>query len=133
MPKELLVKQSLTFAEKKQLASHTKIGYEIIRNQLRLPERIAKVALQHHEHTDGSGYPDGLSGEDIPLEARIMALADVFDALVSKRCYKEEFAYDEAFKIIEDSIGNHFDPELGKLFIECRSNLEYYYDHVESC
>ena len=122
-----------------EMKKHAKEGVVIINSVLEGVEdenfvHIAKnIAHYHHEKYDGSGYPDNLSGEDIPLEARIMALADVFDALVSKRCYKEEFSYDEAFKIIENSIGNHFDPELGKVFIECRSNLEYYYDHVDSC
>ena len=57
-----------------------------------------------------------------------MALADVFDALVSKRCYKEAFSYDKAFAIIEESLGEHFDPELGKVFLECREELEALYD-----
>lgn len=72
------------------------------------------------------------SGIDIPLEARIMALADVFDALVSKRCYKEKMDYDRAFIIIEESLGSHFDPELGKRFIKCREHLEKYYDEMEN-
>ena len=72
-----------------------------------------------------------LAGSRIPLEARIMALADVFDALVSKRCYKEKYSYDEAFQIIEESLGSHFDPELGKTFLKCRKELEAYYDKVE--
>jgi response regulator RpfG family c-di-GMP phosphodiesterase len=59
-----------------------------------------------------------------------MALADVFDALVSKRCYKEIFSYDEAFTIIKDSIGTHFDPTLGKIFISCRKSLEKLYDDI---
>lgn len=88
------------------------------------------VAHYHHEKWDGTGYPLGLRGTDIPLEARIMALADVFDALVSKRCYKEAYDYDRAFKIIEDSLGSHFDPVLGKLFIESRSELESLYDSL---
>ena len=91
--------------------------------------RIAiNIAHFHHERYDGKGYPDGLHGEEIPVEARIMALADVFDALVSKRCYKEAFNYDKAFLIIEEGLGTQFDPVLGKLFIECRSELEKYYD-----
>lgn len=90
-------------------------------------EIAVNVAHYHHERWDGSGYPTGLSGEDIPVEARIMALADVFDALVSKRCYKEAFSFDKAFQIIEDSIGSHFDPGLGKIFISCRSELEKLY------
>ena len=72
----------------------------------------------------------GIGGIEIPLEARIMALADVFDALVSKRCYKEAFDYDRAFKIIEESLGTHFDPELGKIFIECRPSLEELYNNL---
>jgi len=73
-----------------------------------------------------------LAGDKIPLEARIMALADVFDALVSKRCYKEKYSYEEAFQIIEDSLGTHFDPELGKAFLSCRKELEAYYDEVDA-
>lgn len=88
------------------------------------------MAYFHHEKWDGSGYPKKLSGEDIPLEARIMALADVFDALVSKRCYKENFTYDEAFGIIEDSLGSHFDPKLGRLFIDNRKDIEDLYDEL---
>ena len=90
--------------------------------------RIAiNVAHYHHEKWDGSGYPEGLKGEEIPLEARLMALADVFDALVSKRCYKEAKSFDEAFEIIQNNLGKHFDPEMGKIFIECRPQLEEYY------
>ena len=90
--------------------------------------RIAiNVAHYHHEKWDGSGYPEGIKGEAIPLEARIMALADVFDALVSKRCYKEAKSFDEAFEIIKNDLGKHFDPVIGKIFIECRPRLEEYY------
>ena len=89
------------------------------------------VAHYHHEKWDGTGYPKGLSGEDIPLEARIMALADVFDALVSKRCYKEKYSFDKAFSIIEESLGKHFDAELGKIFIKQRAALEAYYESVQ--
>ena len=90
--------------------------------------RIAiNVAHYHHEKWNGSGYPEGLKGEEIPLEARIMALADVFDALVSKRCYKEAQSFDEAFEIIKNDLGQHFDPVIGQIFIECRPQLEEYY------
>lgn len=85
------------------------------------------VAHYHHEKWNGQGYPTNISGEQIPLEARIMALADVFDALVSKRCYKDSFSYDKAFGIIEESLGSHFDPELGKVFLQCRPKLEELY------
>lgn len=86
------------------------------------------VAHYHHEKWNGAGYPEKISGENIPLEARIMALADVFDALVSKRCYKESMSYEESFKIIEESLGSHFDPELGAEFLKCRSKLEELYN-----
>lgn len=86
------------------------------------------VAHFHHEKWDGRGYPEGISGTDIPFEARVMALADVFDALVSKRVYKESFGYDRAFNIIEESCGSHFDPDLCKAFLECRPQLEALYD-----
>ncbi len=88
------------------------------------------VAHYHHERWDGKGYPDHLSGEEIPLEARIMALADVFDALVSKRCYKEPFTYDNAFEIIGTSLGTQFDPELGSIFLGCRDELEQLYTEL---
>lgn len=86
------------------------------------------VAHYHHEKWNGTGYPEGISGEHIPIEARIMALADVFDALVSKRCYKEAMGYDKAFEIIKNDLGTHFDPELGQLFLECKDELIELYE-----
>ena len=115
---------------------HAAKGAEIVASLLEDVEdeefaRIAEnVAHYHHEKWNGQGYPEQLKGEEIPLEARIMALADVFDALVSKRCYKEQMSFDEAFAIIEESLGSHFDPELGKIFMQCRSRLEAYYSLV---
>lgn len=88
------------------------------------------VAHYHHEKVDGTGYPCGLKQEEIPLEARIMALADVFDALVSKRCYKEAFSFDKAFSIIEQDSGTHFDAELARVFRTCRPELEAFYQSV---
>lgn len=85
------------------------------------------VARYHHEKWNGSGYPCGLSGEDIPIEARIMALADVYDALVSKRCYKSAMGFSQAYDMIIESIGTHFDPVLEKVFIQSREQLENYY------
>ena len=84
------------------------------------------VAAYHHEKWDGSGYNAGLSGEDIPLCARIMAIADVFDALISKRCYKEKMPVDEAFEIIKESGGTHFDPVLAGIFLNIRPQIEEY-------
>ena len=123
-----------TDAEYAQMKRHPAEGAKIVENILHGVEddsfvQVAKnIALYHHEKWDGKGYPTGLSGTDIPVEARIMALADVFDALVSKRCYKDAFTYDKAFSIIEESLGEHFDPELGEAFIACRPQLEELYD-----
>ncbi|MBQ8931842.1 MAG: HD domain-containing protein [Ruminiclostridium sp.] len=114
------------FAEMKR---HTTEGERIVTSILKGVEddefvEIARnVALYHHEKWNGKGYPMGIAGEEIPVEARIMALADVFDALVSKRCYKDAFSYDKAFSIIEEDLGTHFDPELGRIFLECREEL----------
>lgn len=74
------------------------------------------IALYHHERYDGSGYPDGLSGDSIPLEARMMAIADVYDALVSERCYKDAMTSEEAYNTITESMGTHFDPKLRDCF-----------------
>ena len=86
------------------------------------------LAHYHHEKWDGSGYPEGISKTSIPFEARIMALADVFDALVSKRVYKDSYGYDKAFSIIKESSGSHFDPQLCKEFLKCRASFEKLYD-----
>ena len=95
--------------------------------------RIAiNIAYYHHEKWNGKGYPTGKKEIEIPVEARIMALADVFDALVSKRCYKDAFSYDEAFSVVEECLGEHFDPTLGALFLECRPELEEYYNKTFS-
>ncbi|MCR5118092.1 MAG: HD domain-containing protein [Lachnospiraceae bacterium] len=91
-------------------------------------KKIAEnVAHYHHERWDGSGYPEGLKGEAIPLEARIMAIADVYDALVSKRVYKESMSFEEADKIIMDGMGKHFDEGLKEYYVKARPKLEAYY------
>ena len=95
---------------------------------LMIPWSDMVSAHYHHEKVNGKGYPEGLVGDEIPIEARIMALADVFDALVSKRCYKEAFSYDKAFEIIKNDAGTHFDVALSNIFIQCRKKLEAYYE-----
>ena len=86
------------------------------------------VAHYHHERMDGSGYPDGLKGEQIPIEARIMAIADVYDALVSKRVYKDKMSYKEADRIIMEGMGRQFDKKLEPFYMAAREKLEAYYD-----
>ena len=123
-----------TDAEYAEMKRHSAEGARIVESILQGVEddafvEVAKnVAYYHHEKWNGFGYPMGKAAVDIPVEARIMALADVFDALVSKRCYKDAFSYDEAFSIIEGDLGKHFDPELGRVFMECRPALEALYD-----
>lgn len=90
------------------------------------------VAKHHHEKWNGMGYPDKLKGEDIPLESRIMAIADVYDALVSKRCYKEPMSFEQAYTVMIESMGSHFDPKLEEVFILSREKLEEYYSS-EDC
>lgn len=82
------------------------------------------MANYHHEWWDGSGYPEGRDGDDIPLCARIMAVADVFDALISKRCYKEAMSVEEAYSIIRDETGTHFDPVISEAFFASTEEIE---------
>jgi len=85
------------------------------------------IARHHHEKWNGAGYPEGLKGEDIPLEARIMAVADVYDALVSKRCYKDAMSFEEAKKVMLESMGSHFDPQMEPVLLKSLDKLEAYY------
>ena len=123
--------------EYEEMKKHSEKGAEIVGQILdgvedeEFVETAKNLAHYHHEKWNGEGYPCGLAGINIPPEGRIMALADVFDALVSKRCYKEKMDYDNAFRIIEESLGTHFDPELGKMFLRCRPKLEEYYNNIE--
>lgn len=130
VPDSILKKPGkLTEAEFKKIQNHTIAGGKIIREVLSNIESedyvkiAADVATSHHERWDGNGYPYKLKGEEIPLEARIMAIADVFDALVSPRCYKDPFSADEAFEIISLSKGTHFDPVLTDLFISKKDGV----------
>jgi len=84
----------------------------------------ATIAMTHHEKWDGSGYPNGLSEEDIPLEGRITAIADVFDALSSKRPYKDAFPIERCFEILREGRGAHFDPQLLDVFLACQTEIE---------
>ncbi len=118
---------------KKHSAEGARIIKEIIDDKYNpyFKQIAINVANYHHERWDGSGYPLGLKGEEIPLEARIMAIADVYDALVSKRVYKEKYSFDKAYQIIMDGMGSQFDKNLEKYFIKARSNLEKYYETIE--
>ncbi|MDO4403675.1 MAG: HD domain-containing phosphohydrolase [Atopobiaceae bacterium] len=116
----------LTAEEFTAMKNHTLAGQEILENakgavsESSYLDEAQRLAAYHHEKWDGSGYPYGLAGEEIPLSARIMAVADVFDALVSKRSYKEGFPVEKAFAIIEEGIGTHFDPQVARAFLHAR-------------
>ena len=124
---------SFTPEEFEVMKTHAEKGAAIVENLLAEIEspffvEIAKnVACFHHERFDGSGYPYGLFGANIPFEARVMEVADVYDALVSKRCYKEQMSFEEAYNLIMNSMGTHFDPRLRDCFVACREKLEHYY------
>jgi putative two-component system response regulator len=102
------------------MQTHAAIGAEIIGDDgSDLLNMAREVALNHHEKWDGSGYPSGLKGTDIPVSARIVALADVFDALTSARPYKEAWPIEKATTLIQEQAGKHFDPELVTAFMQC--------------
>ena len=101
------------------MRKHPEFGGEILGdNDSELLQMAKEIAVNHHEKWDGSGYPKGLQGAEIPLTARIIAIADVFDALTTERPYKKAWPVERAVKFIEDNAGSHFDPELVAVFIK---------------
>ncbi len=111
----LLKPGRLTVGEFEVMKRHVVFGGEIIQGSTWL-KRARDVVLFHHERFDGSGYPHGIHGEDIPLNARLFAVVDVFDALMSKRPYKEPLLVEEALKVLRDGTGKHFDPDVVSTF-----------------
>ena len=118
IPDHILMKPGkLTPDEFEVMKGHAELGYRILKDSnSEMLKLAAEIAWCHHEKWDGSGYPRGLKGEEIPLVARICAIADVYDALTSKRCYKPEFEVDKARSIMMEGRGGHFDPSLLDLF-----------------
>ncbi len=130
IPDRILLKPGrLTDKEFAIMKSHTTIGYETLRSAYRKNPRAAylrmsaEIARSHHERFDGSGYPEGLAGDAIPLSARIVAVADVYDALISKRVYKEAFSHEVTCGIILDARGSHFDPRLVDAFTAVEKDI----------
>ena len=127
----------LTDEEYEKMKIHAPYGAKIMSKVLEDVEdkefvRVAtNVAHYHHEKYNGTGYPDQLRGESIPFEARIMALADVFDALASRRYYKDPMSYDDAFELIRQELGHHFDPHLGRIFISLKKDIIALYESFE--
>lgn len=128
IPDEIILKPGkLNDQEWAIMKRHCEYGAEIIGDHNSLLLQMAKeIALTHHEKWDGSGYPYGLSGENIPITGRIIALADVFDALTSERPYKPEWPVDKAVKLIEEQSGIHFDPNLVSVFKEVLPDMLTY-------
>ena len=120
----------LTDEEFEIMKGHANAGYEIIEKAIAnmaetgYLEEAKQMAHYHHEKWDGSGYPLKLRGEQIPLSARVMAVADVFDALMSKRSYKPPFSYEDAVKIITDGSGTHFDPKIVAAFVAATDEVK---------
>ena len=119
IPGEILRKPGkLDAAEWDIMKTHTRIGYDILRmSHSPVFAMAAEVALRHHEKWDGSGYPEGLSGLDIPESARIVAVTDVFDALTMRRPYKDAWPLDRVVAHLQEGAGSHFDPRLVDAFV----------------
>jgi len=125
IPDSILLKPGrLEPAEFEIMKTHTTLGRDAIlaaENLLDSPNSFLQcareIALSHQEKWDGSGYPEGLSGDAIPVSARLMAVADVYDALISRRVYKAPMSHEQALKIISDGRGNHFDPDIVEAFL----------------
>ncbi len=122
----LLKPGALTPGEWEIMKTHTTIGGQILQgSSLDIIRMAETISLTHHEKWDGSGYPKGLQGEEIPLSGRITAIADVFDALTSKRPYKEVHTLDKAFEIIREGRGSHFDPQVVEAFFSAQNEILY--------
>ncbi|MBR3468177.1 MAG: HD domain-containing protein [Lachnospiraceae bacterium] len=128
----------LTDEEFEIMKKHTVAGKTIIEQTIStMPEadylqEAMNLTTYHHEKWNGKGYPYGLAGEDIPLSARVMAVADVFDALVSRRCYKEPFSFEKAMEIIQKDAGTHFDPDVVKAFLESQDQVRAIAERFET-
>jgi putative two-component system response regulator len=112
------------------MKTHTTLGRDAIEHaekqlgmHVEFLSTAKEIALSHQEKWDGSGYPQGLAGEAIPLSARLMAVADVYDALISRRVYKEGMPHEKAASIIQEGRGSHFDPDLVDAFVALQQDF----------
>ena len=119
IPDRVLLKPGkLTEEEFEEMKQHSAIGADMLSGtNIPLLKMASEIAMCHHEKWDGTGYPAGLSGKDIPSSARITTIVDVYDALVHKRVYKEASSEDSALKIMQQMVGKHFDPDLYQVFL----------------
>lgn len=125
VPDNILKKAGrLTQEEWQEMRLHPEIGAALLDgSDSPILQMAAEVALCHHERFDGQGYPHGVAGEAIPLSARVVAVADVFDALTSDRCYRKALPAGEAIGMIEDEAGAHFDPQVVAAFLKISAEL----------
>lgn len=137
IPDRILLKPGkLTKEEFDTMKTHTIIGCNtLLEVKKKYPDNKflelgIRITQSHHEKWDGTGYPNGLNGEKIPLSARIVAIADVYDALRSKRVYKEDYSHEKSIEIIKQGRGTHFDPVLVDVFIENNSEFANIYSAV---
>jgi len=126
IPDAILLKPGKLEADEwKIMQNHSMIGYENLKgSSSKLLQTGCEIALTHHERWDGTGYPYGLKGEEIPVSGRIVCIADVFDALVTRRPYKDPWPLEKAFGLIESERGKHFDPRLAEIFLQNRKVVE---------
>lgn len=132
IPDKILKKPAkLLESEMDIMKTHAKIGHDIISKSIKddkfsnlFLEIASNISYTHHERWDGTGYPRGLKGSEIPLEGRIIALVDVYDALTSARCYKSAFEFDESEQIIKNGNGTHFDPTIVEAFIRVKEKFK---------
>jgi putative two-component system response regulator len=126
IPDRILLKPGkLDEQEFEIMKTHTTLGRDALANaekslgiDVEFLKMAKEIAYYHQEKWDGSGYPDGIGGDDIPISARLMAVADVYDALISRRIYKEGMPHEKACKIIEEGSGSHFDPDMTEAFMQ---------------
>ena len=125
IPDKVLQKPGkLDAAEWNTMQQHSQYGYDILKgSRVPLMQMAAQVALDHHEKWNGTGYPHQIKGEDISVYGRLTTLSDVFDALTSKRCYKEAWSYERALDLIKEEKEKHFDPDLADIFINNIDNM----------
>lgn len=133
IPDRILLKPSkLTEEEMEEMRKHPEIGYDILKNsKSEYLKAGGVIASTHHEKYDGTGYPKGLKGESIPIMGRIVAVSDVFDALTSKRPYKDAWSFDRAVGYIKDQSGKHFDPDLTKILLDNIDKIKEIYSTLK--
>lgn len=125
VPKSILFKPgSLTELEFEMVKKHPEMGYQII-EEIKFNEKIKKIVIQHHERNDGSGYPYGLKEDEILLESKIIAVADVFESMISHRSYRPALKVSEAVEFVCDNRGNYFDPGVVDYFLELIEKDEF--------